>query len=57
MATNEELFAAVRTIKEYCNSMSEKPCSACPARRICDRFFIGIPDEWPDPEEGDGEDG
>ena len=57
MATKEELFKAVRTIKEYCDSMSEKSCYLCPVRRICERCFVGIPDEWPDPEEGGGEDG
>lgn len=58
MATKEELFAAVRLIKEHCDSMGERACRDCPLTiAICNRCFIGIPDEWPDPEEGGGEDG
>lgn len=54
MATKEELFAAVRLIKEHCDSMAERACSDCPLTLdICNRCFIGIPDEWPDPEKGD----
>jgi hypothetical protein len=52
MATREELFAAVRLIKKHCDSMNGKACCDCPLHPICDRCFIGIPDEWPDPEEG-----
>lgn len=58
MATREELFNAVRLIKDHCDSMAEKACSNCPLNStICNRCFIGIPDQWPDPEEGGGEDG
>lgn len=52
MATKEELYQAVRLIKEHCDSMAERACCECPLKPICDRCFIGIPDEWPDPEEG-----
>lgn len=55
MAAEKEVLQAVRTIKEYCDSMSEKSCYLCPVWRICDRCFIGIPDEWPDLVEGSGE--
>lgn len=54
MATKEELFAAVRLIKEHCDSMAKIACSDCSLRCVCNRCFIGIPDEWPDPEEGGG---
>lgn len=57
MATKEELFAAVRLIKEHCDSMAEESCCDCPLNSVCDLCFVGIPDKWPDPEEGGGEDG
>lgn len=57
MATKEELFEAVRLIKEHCDSMAEISCFQCHLKSVCNRCFIGIPDEWPDPEEGGGEDG
>ena len=57
MATKEELFKAVRLIKEHCVSMAEEACCDCHLQSVCNRCFIGIPDEWPDPEEGGGEDG
>ena len=52
MATKEELFKAVRLIKEHCVSMAEEACCDCPLQSVCNRCFIGIPDEWPDPEGG-----
>lgn len=49
----EELFAAVRLIKEHCaNRMTEEACFDCLLQSVCIRCFIGIPKEWPDPEEG-----
>ena len=48
----QELFAAVRLIKEHCASVAEEACRDCPLQSVCNRCFIGIPDEWPDPEEG-----
>lgn len=59
MATKEELFEAVRTIKKYCE---ESPgCGYCPAFSWCVAMRHGgglnTPNRWPDPEEGGSEDG
>lgn len=58
MATKEELFAAVRLIKEHCESVDW--CRDCPLSydkgRLC-LLYKSAPCEWPDPEEGGGEDG
>lgn len=57
-ATREELFAAVRLIKEHCaRRMTAEACYDCLLQSVCNRCFVGIPDKWPDPEEGGGEDG
>jgi hypothetical protein len=64
MATKEELYKAVRTIKDYCKSRDKcivLPKDSCP-------FFTQfgstwcvldncVPCSWPDSEEGGGEDG
>ena len=69
MATKEELFAAVRTLKQHCinygnygniscGRFKDKP--GCPLENFCyngDMFEQLAPSEWPDPEEGGGEDG
>ena len=55
MATKEELFNAVLTIKEYCNSLER--CSGCYIRSWCWGNMSDQPFGWPDPEEGGGEDG
>lgn len=55
MATKEELFEAVRLIKEHCASMAKEAWCDCFLQSVCSRCFIGIPDEWPDPEEGGGD--
>jgi len=61
MATRDELFAAVRLIKEHC----QKTVCYCGAHWACplydrkyDRCITGgtPPEVWPDPE-GGGEDG
>lgn len=57
--TKEELFAAVRLIKEHCTERQD--CTSvkrCPIIDWCIRANPDInPEEWPDPEEGGGEDG
>lgn len=54
MATREELFAAVRLIKEHCKLYTEYECLLnCPLLRTCNRCFVETPQEWPDLEEGD----
>ena len=55
MATKEELFNAVLTIKEYCNSLER--CSGCYIRSWCWANMSDQPFGWPDPAEGGGEDG
>lgn len=56
MATKEELFAAVRLIKEHCKLYTEYERHLnCPLLRTCIRCFDETPQEWPDPEEGGGE--
>lgn len=58
MATKEELFEAVRLIKEHCKLYTEYECLLnCPLLQTCNRCFVETPQEWPDPEEGGGEDG
>lgn len=58
MAAREELFAAVRLIKEHCKLYTEYECFLeCPLLPTCNRCFVETPQEWPDPEEGGGEDG
>lgn len=54
MATKEELFEAVRTIKEHCKNYLL--CGEnCPLYNYCDvdgAFRQCSPRFWPDPEEG-----
>lgn len=54
MATREELFAAVRLIKEYCNSLDR--CDDCHIRQWCWGYNGDQPFDWPDQAEGGGED-
>lgn len=60
MATKEELFAAVRLIHKHCISL-KFGCRGCPLNDWCDEEYDNrdgaSPDQWPDPEEGGGEDG
>lgn len=56
MATKEELLAAVQLIKQHCKLYTECECFLeCPLKKICIECFNELPEEWPDPEEGDGE--
>lgn len=59
MATKEELFKAVRTIKQYCEKSDG--CGYCDGYAWCVAMRQGgglnTPNRWPDPEEGGGEDG
>lgn len=61
MATKEELFAAVLTLKHHCAEQGS--CifpQRCLLRNVCmsDALLNGDRIEaWPDPEEGGGEDG
>ncbi len=52
----EELFAAVRLISKHC-SLRGDDCSDCPLLHWCEindaAGLSAVPDEWPDPEEGD----
>jgi len=64
MATKEELFAAVRLIKEHCIEQDEIDPNACvrddykcPLWIWCFKNGKKTPNQWPDPEEGGGEDG
>lgn len=55
METKEELFAAVRLIKEHCKDTRIADCVFyCHLHRWC-RLAQTTPQEWPDPEEGGGE--
>lgn len=54
MATKEELFEAVRTLKTHCR---ETECNACVLKPLChngdiDTIGDSSPYFWPDPEEG-----
>lgn len=52
----EELFAAVRLIKEHCKDTCLADCASnCHLRRWCG-LTATAPETWPDPE-GGGEDG
>ena len=60
MATKEELFAAVRLIKEHCHGTKchEDKCpliAVCEV--VCGNGMAPSPCSWPDPEEGGDEDG
>lgn len=61
MATKEELFAAVRLIRSHCTWCDF--CRDCPLSdnkgKNCKLFFSckTAPCDWPDPEEGGGENG
>lgn len=66
MATKEELFAAVRMLKQNCINYGNLSCGGfkhepgCPLENFCynDYMFDQLaPSEWPDPEEGGSEDG
>lgn len=64
MATKEELFNAVRLIKEHCKEQDKiDPISCvrkdykCPLWNWCFENSVKTPNRWPDPEEGGGEDG
>lgn len=58
MATKEELFAAVRLIMQHCKEHDSEYCRhECPFADNCGYYFVGVPGDWPDPEEGGGEDG
>lgn len=61
MAAKEELFEAIRLIKQQCINYRHKSCGAfknepgCPLENFCysDSMFDQIaPSEWPDPEGG-----
>lgn len=55
MATKEELFAAVRLIKEHCKEHDAQYCRhECLFTDDCGDYFKGAPCDWPDPEEGGG---
>lgn len=55
MATKEELFAAVRLIKQHCEEHDSEYCRhECPFSDDCGDYFVGVPGEWYDPEEGGG---
>lgn len=65
MATKEELFAAVRMIKEHCKKQTvcirrskygNEKCVLAGMRGVC-VCYGASPFVWPDPEEGGGEDG
>lgn len=64
MATREDLFEAVRLIKEHCKEQDEISSNSCvrddykcPLWSLC-FITLGVPpSNWPDPEEGGGEDG
>lgn len=61
MATREELFAAVRLLRDYCRGR-KIPCVDCVLWDFCKRGNdtnqgFSTPYFWPDPEEGGGEDG
>ena len=55
MDNNDELFKAIRLIKEHCNSLER--CAECHIRLWCWDNTSDQPFGWPDPEEGGGEDG
>lgn len=56
MATREELYKAVRLIKEHCKLHTEYECFLeCPLKEMCAECFNELPEKWPDPEEGGGE--
>lgn len=61
MATKEELFSAVRLIKEHCENKAKKFCTGCALFDWClDRInnkSLCTPQWWADPEEGGREDG
>lgn len=54
METKEELFAAVRTIKQFCEKSDG--CGYCDGYAWCVAMRQGgglnTPNHWPDPEEG-----
>ena len=60
MVTKEELFAAVRLIKEHCYRTK---CFAdkCPLIAVCEvvcgNGMAPSPSAWPDPEEGENDSG
>ena len=62
MATKEELFAAILLLREFCKN--QPICGrdqSCPLWGWCcrnsEKTDWNSPDQWPDPEEGGGEDG
>jgi hypothetical protein len=58
MEAEKELIEAVRTIKERCKNTPDSDCGiVCPLSQICEGRFIVAPCDWPDLEEGGGEDG
>lgn len=63
MATEKELFAAVRLIKEHCKEQDNNPNSCvrddykCPLWSLC-FITLGVPPtSWPDPAKGGNADG
>jgi hypothetical protein len=60
MATKEELFAAVRLIKEHCRG-TKWYGDKCPLIVVCEvacgNGIAPLPCRWPDPEEGGGKNG
>ena len=62
MATRQELFAAVRTIRNHCkeqDTFNPNSCVRndykCPLWSLCFVTLGAPPSDWPDPKEG-GED-
>lgn len=53
MATKEELFAAIQLIKQHCKEHDNEYCGhECPISVECGNYFIGVPGDWEDPEDG-----
>ena len=58
MVTKEELFAAVRLIKQHCKEHDCEYCRhECPFCDDCVNYFAGAPCNWNDPKEWSGKDG
>lgn len=57
MVTREELFAAIKLLRDNC--MSFKGCLGCPLKSYCHDKFLDPcahpPCIWPDPEEGESD--
>lgn len=61
MATKEELFAAVKTLKNHCDKSNGCLYGPCPLFWWCkecyQRCCSSPPAHWPDPEKEDNKDG